>query len=124
MALKKIENSHLIYISYIRESFKEFEQFKNILANSGSLSENEKDIVIDLTGTSYISSPEIGAIIRLVKRLQGTRRFLHIIATPSIKKVLDSTNVNRIKNLVIYQGQQEFKQKMKAAKKTKDLGCK
>ncbi len=114
MALKKLESSRFIYISYCRDNYKELTHFKTLLANSGSLSEGNKDIVIDLSGSDFISSPELGAIIRLLKRLQGSRRCLRIIAGPTVKKLMNTTNVSRIKNMVVYEGQKDFKRRMKA----------
>ncbi|MFP4418539.1 MAG: hypothetical protein ACOC41_03635 [Chitinivibrionales bacterium] len=117
MALKKIQTQRFIYISYARESFKELTLFKNTMANIGSLAEEEKDVILDLSGTDCISSPEIGAIAALVKRLYGSNRFVRIIADEATKHIMDTTNIGRIKNVVIYGGLEEFRRKMKASAK-------
>lgn len=113
MPIKRTINGRFVYLSYQRESYKDFEQFKRELDNSASLNYESKDIIVDFTGSSSVTSPEIGELVRLLKTLQGSPRFLRIITTPPIRKILTSTNLDKLGNLVMYESQKEFVSQLK-----------
>ncbi len=116
MAISRKVNGRFVYISYQRENYKDFEQFKRELDNSASLNYDSKDIIVDFTGSSCITSPEIGEMVRLLRTLQGSSRFMRLITTPSIHKTIASTNLDKLGNLVIYKDQKEFVTQLKKAR--------
>lgn len=101
-------NAQFSYIAYRREGYKDAENFRRQLESELAEPASMKDIVVDFTGFKVLSSSEIGALVRVLNRLQGTTRSLRIVVTPSIGKTLESTNLARLPNLVIYPDQEAF----------------
>ena len=119
MAIKVSEHEQLVYVSYQRQEFKDSDQLKRILGNQTSPL-IEKDVVVDFSGCNCLTSPEIGAVARLLQAFQGSTRYLRIVTNPDVKKMLESTNVTRLSNLVIYDNQQQFIEEVKKSAKPKD----
>jgi len=108
MAFHKNETSEFIYLGYKKENQLDFENFKIEMTNTTSANEKMKDIIVDLSGCTCITSPEIGIMVRVLRYIQGTARMLRLITTPEIKKTLEATNILRMKNLVTYEDQKSF----------------
>lgn len=113
MPLKKRILSQFIYLHFIREDYKDFTLFKRELENMLSQSVGDRDIVIDFTGSSGITSSEIGLLVRLINHFQGTARFLRIVGTEKTIATLKSTNIQNLENFMIYEDQKAFLDEVK-----------
>ena len=65
----------------------------------GEEADPSRHIVLDFSNIDIIYSFEIGILVTTVKKLSGTGRTLFIIINSKIKKVIESTNIERLKNL-------------------------
>ena len=113
MSLKKSVTDQFIYLRYIRKEYKDFSHFKRELENMLSSSVGDRVVVVDFTGSTGITSSEIGLLVRLINKFKGTARFLRIVGTEQITKTLKSTNVHKLENLTIYTDQKEFVEQVK-----------
>ena len=113
MSLKKSVTEQFIYLRYVRKEYKDFSYFKRELENMLSSSVGNRDVVVDFTGSTGITSSEIGLLVRLTNKFKGTARFLRIVGTEQITKTLKSTNVHKLENLTIYTDQKEFVEQVK-----------
>ncbi|KMQ51106.1 hypothetical protein CHISP_2029 [Chitinispirillum alkaliphilum] len=102
MALRKVEKKDFVYFSYTRENSKDLEDFRREMVNEGCSVENCKDVVLDLTAATTFSSAELSILIRLLKSMEGKERFLRLITPAHIKKIIVSTNINKLKNIQLY----------------------
>ena len=117
MPIKKKVTDHFTYISYTRESYNDVTGFKRALENLLGKTAADRDVVVDLSASSGVSSSEIGLLIRLLNSFKGTARFLRIVGNEQITKTLLLTKIDKLGNLVIYKDQEEF------VKKVKELGA-
>ena len=115
MAFRKVDHKELIYLAYNREAAKDFDNFKREVVNATSVTSAQKDLVIDLTGSSTVTSPELGILIRILQNFKDSTRSLRIITTPEIRRIIDSTNISRLKNLVLYDDQKSFFSQLKTS---------
>jgi hypothetical protein len=113
MSIDKKETEHLVFISYSRSGYKDIEEFKRELNNLSSSTLSGKDIVVDCSSCKYMTSPEIGALIRLVNNFQKTERFLRIIPSEELYKTLKSINLQNLEHLVIYENKKAFTDHLK-----------
>lgn len=116
MSIEKAEKDHFIYITYSRQGFKDIEQFRTMLSGIQSDIGSEKDIVIDFGATKYLTSPEIGSIVRLANGLVGSSRILRVIPCEGLYKQLSSLNLTNLDHLTIYKSRQEFIDQLKEMK--------
>ena len=108
MAMEKSEKDHFVYITYSRQGYKDVEQFRTTLSALLSDKASEKDIVIDFGLSKYLTSPEIGAIVRLAQGLAASTRILRIIPSEALYKQLSSLNLTNLEHLTIYKDRQDF----------------
>ena len=118
MGFRKIEIQNLIYFSYVKETQKEFDEFKKelIRVSSTSLIETMRDIVVDFSGSKGITSLEIGVLVHVIKAITGTTRMLRLILPPDIKKVLSATKFLTLNNLITYDNQKVFFEEFRVVK--------
>lgn|GEM_PF-3078182 len=68
---------------------------------------------MDCTSCKYMTSPEIGAIIRLVNNFNKTERYLKIIPSEELYKTFISINLQNLEHLVIYENKEAFVDQLK-----------
>ncbi len=119
MPVNVSDHGQLVYISYHRQEFKDSDQLKKVLGNQASTL-IDKDVVVDFSSCNSLTSPEIGAVVRLLQAFQGSTRYLRIVTNPDVRKTLESTNVIKLQNLVIYDNQQQFIEEVKKSAEQKD----
>ncbi len=113
MSLKKRTLAQFVYLNYIREDYKDFNSFKRELENMLSLEVKDRDVVVDFTGSGGIVSSEIGLLVRLINHFEGTARFLRIVGSEKTLSSLKSTNIQNLKNIMIYDDQKSFLEEVK-----------
>ncbi|MBD3346355.1 MAG: hypothetical protein GF401_14970 [Chitinivibrionales bacterium] len=116
MAIERTETPQFIYLLYRREGHHDFEKMKKELSCFSSKLSVPKDIVLDLSHLNTISSPEMGAIVRLAADLKGTGRYLRLIPSPKIKGVIESSNIGKLEHLVVYGNREVFVNQLKKLK--------
>jgi len=101
MPFKQYETPKYHYILYVKKSSTDLNKLKTTLNSlTSGINTEAKDIVVDFNGSKLIYSNEIGVLIHAVKNLGGSQRRLIVITTPTIKKIIDSTNMPKVHNLV------------------------
>jgi hypothetical protein len=113
MAIEKTEKEHFVYITYARQGYKDVDQFRTTMSSILSDRASEKDIVIDFGVCRYLTSPEIGSMVRLANALVGTSRFVRVIPSEDLHKQLSSINLTRLDHLAIYKNRQDFAEQLK-----------
>jgi hypothetical protein len=113
MSIDKKESEHLVFISYARSGYKDVEDFKRVLGNLSSPIVSGKDVVVDCSSCKYMTSPEIGALVRLANDFQKTKRFLRIIPSEEFHKTLLSINLQYLEHLIIYKSKKAFTDHLK-----------
>ncbi|MBD3321815.1 MAG: hypothetical protein GF350_12030 [Chitinivibrionales bacterium] len=116
MAIEKTDTPQFTYLRYQRDGHRDYEKMKQELSCFSSKLSEPKDIVLDLSYLNNISSPEIGAIVRLASDLKGTGRYLRLIPSSQIKGVIDSSNIGRLEHLVVYNDRKVFVNHLKKLK--------
>jgi hypothetical protein len=96
-----------LYIWYSRVNSKDPLSFARALEEPGK-KEEKYDVVIDLVICLELVSAELAAILRLVKKFNGTGRTVRLLTNPKIKAKLIEVDLNKMPNLVIYDDQQSF----------------
>jgi hypothetical protein len=117
MTLERSEKEKFVYFIYVRQGYKDVELFKSSLASELANRESTKDIIIDFGVCKYLTSPEIGVVVRLVEGLKGSPRIVRVIPSDELYKQLSSINLTNLGNLVIYKNRQEFADQLKIVKK-------
>jgi hypothetical protein len=102
MPLKKLEKPGLVYIAYCRKGFEDFEEFKVVLETLAKENDQQRSVTVDLTKSSGITDGEIGVLAKLIKGFQGTKRYLMIVATETIKAKIEATNLFKTGNVELY----------------------
>jgi anti-anti-sigma regulatory factor len=113
MAFEKKDTSIFTYLFYKREHSGDFEAIKRELLILTSKLSDGKDIILDLSSLSTISSVEIGFVARIINTLKGSTRQLRIVANGQIKRMLDSTGITKLPNLIIYETREQFVEEIK-----------
>jgi anti-anti-sigma regulatory factor len=116
MSVLTREYPQFFYVKYNREGYQDLEDLKREFGNFTGLSATPKDVAVDLTGSSYITSPEIGALVRLMMSLQKVGCSVMLIAPPAIKKFLYTTNLHKSPNLEIYEDHKQFAEVLQKTK--------
>ncbi len=102
MPLTKIDKTNFVLYSYARKTSSDLQDFRRELVNQACSIENCKDVILDLTTAQTISSAELSVIIRLLKSMNGTVRTLRLVTPEHIKRIICSTNINKLNNLQLY----------------------
>lgn len=108
MTLKKKELQQFIYLTYTRSCGRDSTPFKRDLLSYASAAVSEKDIILDLSTCSFLTSAEIGVLAGLVSNFKGTTRCLRIIANKELFKTLVSINLHKLEHLAIYEDKNNF----------------
>lgn len=108
MPVKQVDNSQFVFIIYDRENMMDFYQLKQLLETAAGDKLFAKDIVIDFTACAPIMVTEINLLSTFLKSLQGSNRLLQLISTPELTKKIKSMNLDRIKNLKIFDNRHSF----------------
>jgi len=103
MAFKKMETPKYTYILYVRQDNEDMAKLKKALNNltGGAHTEGTKDIIIDFSSTIPIYSTELGAIVIASKRIKTFKRNIIMLVRSDVKKMITSTNIENLKNLII-----------------------
>jgi len=113
MAVEKIEKDNFVYVTYDRQGFKDVEHFKASLSNLANDKAATKDIIVDFRTAKYLTSPEIGALVRLANQLHGTQRIVRVIPSDELFKQFSSVNLTAVDRLTIYKNRQDFSDHLK-----------
>ncbi len=116
MPIRKKIIDQFVYLSYVREDHKDFIHFKRELENMLSLEIGNKDVVVDFTGSDGVTSSEIGLLVRLTNTFQKSARYVRIVGDEKVVNTLKSTNIQDLKNFMIYNNQQAFFDELKKLK--------
>lgn len=108
MAVELKDNPLFYYVIYKKEDSSDLDKLKNILGNISGISTIIKDVAIDFTGSQYILSAEIGAVVRLMITLEKKKCKVMLIVSPEIKKFILTTNLQISSTLEIYEGHKPF----------------
>jgi hypothetical protein len=105
--VKKVETPKGNYILYMRKNNADFDLLKSILANltKNISSQNEKDIIVDYGTTSSIFAHEIGVFVSMAKVLADQQRKLVLLLSKECIRQIESTNIQRTKNIVVVENQ-------------------
>jgi anti-anti-sigma regulatory factor len=115
MSVKVREYPQFVYVQYKREGYQDLEALKREFGNFSGFSALPRDVAIDFTGSSYITSPELGALVRLMTSLGKLGRSVMLIVPPPVKKFIYTTNLHKTPNLEIYD---DFKHFIEVLQKT------
>ena len=102
MPTQSLEKSGYVYIAYRRNGFRDFLEFKGTIEAIFRKTNEERDIIIDFSIVGTLSEWEISVLANIVKRFQGTNRWLKIIADESQKNKIESTNLHKAGNISIH----------------------
>lgn len=100
--------STFLYIWYSRTTAKDSLEFARALEQPGAGVDGTHDVVIDLVICTELVAAELAAILRLVKKFNGTRRRVCLLTNPTIKTKLLAAELDKVPNLVLYDDQQSF----------------
>jgi hypothetical protein len=114
MAIEKSEKEKFIYITYSRQGFKDVEQFKSVLGAELLNRESTKDIIIDFGLCKYLTSPEIGTLVRLANALKVSPRIVRVIPCDELYKQISSINLTNLDHLIVYKNRQDFADQLKS----------
>jgi hypothetical protein len=114
MAIEKSEKEKFIYITYSRQGYKDVELFKSALGAELSNRESTKDIIIDFGLCKYLTSPEIGTLVRLANGLKGSPRIVRVIPCDELYKQISSINLTNLDHLIVYKNRQDFADQLKS----------
>jgi hypothetical protein len=118
MSLERSEKEKYVYFTYTRQSYKDVDQFKSALAAEMSVFKSEKDIIIDFGVCKYLTSPEIGTLVRLANGLKGSLRIVRVIPCDELHRQLSSINLTALEHLIVYKSREEFADQLKLARHT------
>lgn len=105
MPTQSLEKSGYIYIVYRRNEFRDFLEFRGTIEAIFRKINEEKNIIIDFSIVGTLSEWEISVLANIVKRFQGTNRWLKIIADETQKNKIESTNLLKAGNVSIHVSQ-------------------
>jgi hypothetical protein len=114
MAIEKSEKEKFVYFTYARQGYKDVELFKSSMAAELANRESTKDIIIDFGMTRYLTSPEIGTLVRLANSLKGSPRLVRVIPSDDLFKQISSINLTSLEHLIVYKNRQEFTDQLKS----------
>ena len=103
MAFRKVEKKDFIYFFYSREQHEDLDRFRLELGNLACTLGCIKDVVVDFSGASTVSSAEISILIRVLKSMFDTGRTLRLITPPHIERLISATNITKLKNIQLYE---------------------
>jgi hypothetical protein len=102
MPVKSLEKPEYVYVAYCRNEFLDFIEFRRTIEAIVQKVDEQRDIIIDLTRAGNISEWELSVLANIVKRFQGTKRYLKIIVDESKKTKIESTNMLKAGNISIH----------------------
>lgn len=108
MPFKKIVTQAFDFIFYVRECNEDFIAFKNDIERTINSSDSSQDIIIDFSKTPILGSMEISILIKLLSNMKGSMRFLRLILSPTIKKLIFTISFEKIHNVVLYNDYNDF----------------
>lgn len=113
MPCKVLENANFTFVMYKRSKMEDYQEFKRICDNLAHDSVPLTDIIIDFGDSKGIVSTEVGLLVRLLRKMKGSACALRIIGGPPIRKVLTSTNIDKLSNIVVYESKEVFFSQLK-----------
>jgi hypothetical protein len=116
MTIEKSEKEKFVYFTYARQGYKDVELFKSSMSVELSKTDSIKDIIIDFGLCKYLTSPEIGALVRLANALKGSPRIVRVIPCDELYKQISSINLTNLEHLIVYKNRQEFTDQLKSGK--------
>jgi hypothetical protein len=113
MTLEKSEKEKFVYFTYTRQGYKDVDQFKSAMSAEMSVLGSSKDIIIDFGVCKYLTSPEIGTLVRLANGLKGSPRMVRVIPSDDLYKQIAAINITNLDHLIIYKNRQDFAEQLK-----------
>lgn len=102
MPVRKFDNADFLYIIYNREKISDIERLREEMALEASQENLGRDTIVDLSRAEMISSVEISILVKFLKMLPGTGRFLRLVVSKYLREILTNINLHRIPNLILY----------------------
>ena len=115
MSIERSEKDTFVYFTYARQGYKDVELFKSSMTAELSNRESTKDIILDFGPTRYLTSPEIGTLVRLANNLKGSPRIVRVIPGDELYKQISSINLTNLEHLIVYKNRQDFTDQLKGA---------
>jgi hypothetical protein len=113
MSLERSEKEKFVYFAYSRQGVKDVDQFKSAMSAEMGVFESDKDIIIDFGACKYLTSPEIGTLVRLANGLKGSLRIVRVIPSDELHRQLSSINLIALEHLIVYKNREEFADQLK-----------
>jgi hypothetical protein len=115
MTIERSEKDKFVYFTYGRQGYKDVELFKSALAAELANRESTKDIILDFGPTRYLTSPEIGTLVRLANNLKSSPRIVRVIPCDDLYKQISSINLTNLEHLIVYKNRQDFADQLKGS---------
>ncbi len=109
MSFEKFDRDEFLYIRYSQDAISDKEYLKNALIAESSAGKR-RDTVLEFTSATILYSVEIGMIVQFLKTLNGTGRFLRLVASNYVCEMLVTMNIHRIPNLILYNNMDAIKE--------------
>jgi anti-anti-sigma factor len=101
------------YLVYQRDLNTDVDTLKKEIGNILFNLAPDKDVVLDMSNIKNISSSEIGIIVKVRNQCNGRNRIIRVVANPMLKKMLDSTGMSKLSDLLIYETREQFAEELK-----------
>jgi hypothetical protein len=117
MAFEKSEKANFVYITYTRQNSNDTDKLKTELNILSQDKKSTKDIILDFGTSKYLTSPEIGTVVRFANDLKFSSRIVRIIPSNELYKQFDTVNLTSVEHLTIYKNREDFTDKLKSGMK-------
>lgn len=102
MAVKKVETDHFVYFGFHRNRHSDIQLLRADIATCIEMLEEPKDVILDISSLSDVSSLEITIFMQLAQALAHIHRHLRIIAASHVEDVIKHRIRSGFKNVLIY----------------------
>jgi hypothetical protein len=116
MTIEKSEKEKFVYFTYARQGYKDVELFKSAMSVELAKTDSTKDIIIDFGLCKYLTSPEIGTLVRLANGLKASPRIVRAIPCDELYKQISSINLTNLDHLIVYKNRKEFTDQLTSGK--------
>jgi anti-anti-sigma regulatory factor len=110
MTLEIDSSPFYTWIRYTREGYRDLEELKAQLAVLVHAGTGQADVVIDFQPADFIVSSEIRLLVTFLKELRKQSTRLHLIASPKVKAILLSANLQKVEGFALYDSAEHFHQ--------------
>jgi len=112
MPIQSMETENFTFIKYLRKEFGEIQKFKAVTSEVFSQLRKMKDVILDLSQLTTITSAEIGVVIHLARELVKKEKTVHIIPSQNVRSTLHSLNFEKMPGITLYKNLEDFQKQM------------